>query len=106
MKKTEHPKRMSNQPTKNKIKVPFYLNAGEEVTEIELENSGSDGYNGKWWEKIPDSKEYGTITQSVDAQGGEYDRKSEASGITWLDHHAQAYNDKFRRQSKNDDKDD
>jgi hypothetical protein len=78
---------------KNKVKVPFYLDAGQEVTEIELENSGSNGYNGKWWEKIPDSTEYGTITQSMDAQGGEHDRKSEASGIQWLDHHSQAYND-------------
>ena len=31
------------------------------------------------------------------AQRGAYDRKSEASGIQWLDHHAQAYNDEFRR---------
>jgi len=81
-----------------KVKVPFYLDAGQEVTEIELENGGSNGYNGKWWEKIPDSTEYGTITQSINAQGGEHDRKSEASGIQWLDHHAQAYNDEFRRK--------
>tara|TARA_B100001093_G_C26454104_1_gene853589 strand:- start:88 stop:408 length:321 start_codon:yes stop_codon:yes gene_type:complete len=90
-----------------KVKVPFRFNSkgydqsGQEY--IELENGGSDGYDdgkefhGAWWEKIPQSTEYCTIKQSVTAQRGAYDRKSEASGIQWLDHHAQAYNDEFRR---------
>lgn len=86
-----------------KVKVPFRFNSkGYEY--IELVDGGSNGYDdgkefrGEWWKKIPDSTEYGTITQSINAQGGEHDRKSEASGIQWLDHHAQAYNDEFRRK--------
>tara|TARA_E500000318_G_scaffold78435_1_gene73338 strand:+ start:224 stop:529 length:306 start_codon:yes stop_codon:yes gene_type:complete len=85
-----------------KVKVPFRFNSkGYEY--IELVDGGSNGYDdgkefhGAWWKKIPDSKEYCSIKQTVDAQRGAFDRKSEASGIQWLDHHAQAYNDEFRR---------
>ena len=97
-------------PEDRKVKVPFrfdskgYDQSGQEY--IELVDGGSDGYDdgkdfhGAWWETIPDSKEYGTIRNSVDAQHGDYDRKSDASGIQWLDHHAQAYNDEFNRSKK------
>lgn len=93
-----------------KVKVPFRFNSkgydqsGQEY--IELVDGGSNGYDdgkefhGEWWKKIPDSKEYCSIKQTVDAQRGEFDRKSEASGIQWLDHHAQAYNDELNRAKK------
>jgi hypothetical protein len=44
----------------NKSKVPYYLIAGQEPTFIEVENGGSNGYKGKWWDKIPHSPELGT----------------------------------------------
>ena len=79
--------------TDKKIKVSHYLEAGKEPYEIELENGGADGYKGKWWETFPQSKDYGTIKPHFETQGGDLDRKSDASGITWFDHHSQAYND-------------
>ena len=44
-----------------KEKVAWYLEAGQEPTNIELTDNGSNGYKGKWWKKIPDSPELGTI---------------------------------------------
>ena len=76
-----------------KIKVAHYLEAGQEPQQIELENGGADGYQGKWWETFPDSKEYGTLRPNFETQSGDLDRKSDASGIEWFDHHSQAYND-------------
>tara|TARA_R110000782_G_scaffold10515_1_gene32787 strand:+ start:3104 stop:3367 length:264 start_codon:yes stop_codon:yes gene_type:complete len=47
-------------------KVPFRFDAGKRHQEyIYLEDGGSDGYNdnkefhGKWWETLPDSRDYG-----------------------------------------------
>lgn len=79
--------------SKKKIKVSHYLEAGQEPQQIELENGGADGYQGKWWETFPDSKEYGTLRPNFETQSGDLDRKSDASGIEWFDHHSQAYND-------------
>ena len=61
---------MSSQPTNNKtVKVPFYLEAGKEITEIELENGGSNGYKGQWWKKIPDSPDIGTTKYEITRNG-------------------------------------
>ena len=79
--------------TDKKIKVSHYLEAGQEPQQIEIENGGADGYKGKWWETFPPSKDYGTINPHFETQSGDLDRKSDASGITWFDHHSQAYND-------------
>jgi len=78
-----------------KTKVPYYLIAGEEPTQIELTNGGADGYKGKWWETFPKSKDYGTTTSRVDIQQGEYNRSSNGTGslMQWFDHHSQAFND-------------
>ena len=78
-----------------KTKVPYYLIAGEEPTEIELTNGGADGYKGKWWETFPESKDYGTTHPRVDVQQGEFNRSSSSTGalMQWFDHHSQAYND-------------
>ena len=79
--------------TDKKIKVSHYLEAGQEPHEILLEIGGADGYKGNWWESFPQSIDYGTIKPHFETQGGDLDRKSDASGITWFDHHSQAYND-------------
>ena len=73
----------------NKVKVPFrfdskgYDQSGQEY--IELVDGGSDGYDdgkdfhGKWWEKLPESKDYGTTKYTVkfsyqfDENGNEVD---------------------------------
>ena len=52
-----------------KSKVPYYLIAGQEPTMIEVENGGSNGYKGKWWDKIPNSPELGTTRNKHPVDG-------------------------------------
>ena len=73
--------------------------------EGEIKYDVTDDINHGWWEKIPDSKEYGTITQSVNAQDGEYARISKTTGIQWFDHHSQAFNDSGRHHPQRHDVD-
>ena len=50
----------------SKIKVPFRYYADKKYQEyIVLEDGGSNGYKGKWWEKIPNSRELGTTRNTV-----------------------------------------
>tara|TARA_B100001094_G_scaffold262908_1_gene264288 strand:- start:693 stop:875 length:183 start_codon:yes stop_codon:yes gene_type:complete len=47
-------------------KVPFRFYADKKYQEyIVLEDGGSNGYKGKWWEKIPNSRELGTTKNKV-----------------------------------------
>ena len=52
-----------------KEKVAWYLIAGQEITNIELTDNGSNGYKCKWWKKIPDSPELGTIKHKHPVDG-------------------------------------
>ena len=64
-----------------------------EVT-YDVSNDVNDG----WWERLGQS--YGAINQEINTQGGDFVRSSTGTGVkmTWFDHHAQAYNDKFRHK--------
>ena len=63
-------------PVKKRLdKVPFRFHADKKYQEyITLEAGGSDGYkdnkefHGKWWETLPDSRDYGSFgfKQSID----------------------------------------
>ena len=90
----------NNTPKKTLKQEKLWLIDAEkgEIT-YDVSNDVNDG----WWNRIGQS--YGSQRSQVTVQKGEFERISPTTGIQWLDHHSQAYNDTNRHHPQRGDVD-